>query len=408
WVHRFSRGLVPDYQVSAFLMAVYFRGMSGPETVALTEAMQTSGALLDLTDLPGRKVDKHSTGGVGDKTSLVVAPAVAAGGLTVPMISGRALAHTGGTLDKLESIPGFQVRLGRERFKEILRDIGVALIGQTDDLVPADRKLYALRDVTATVDSLPLIASSIMSKKLAEGIDGLVLDVKTGSGAFARSGEQAEALARAMVEIGNACRCRTVALITGMDQPLGECVGNSLEVEECVEVLRGRGPEDLRRLCEELAAHCFRVGQAVTGLDAGRELYRKMIAEGRALDKFREVVRLQGGDPAVLDDCSGCPRPGTVARFRLPARVFSGRWTRRRSAGPSAGSAPAETPSIPPSTTPRACACTRKRAIPSRPESRSAPCTITVKSAALPRAGSCRKRSRSPMNRCRCRLSFAG
>src|SRR5438046_8449840 len=255
-VRGHTSGEIPDYQISAWLMAVVFRGLNERETAALTEAMRRSGAVLDLRALSGRKVDKHSTGGVGDKTSLVLAPAVAAAGVIVPMIAGRGLAHTGGTLDKLESIPGFNVRLTSEKFKETLARANVALIGQTDRLAPADRKLYALRDVTGTVDCQPLIAASIMSKKLAEGIDALVLDVKTGSGAFMKGQQEAEELARAMVGIGQSCGKKLAALITDMNQPLGELVGNSLEVVECIEVLKGRGSQDVVALCEELSARC--------------------------------------------------------------------------------------------------------------------------------------------------------
>jgi pyrimidine-nucleoside phosphorylase len=310
-IRGYSKGEIPDYQVSAFLMAVVFRGMTDQEMAAMTEEMRESGSVIDLGDLPGRKVDKHSTGGVGDKTSLVIAPVVAAAGIIVPMISGRGLAHTGGTLDKLEAIPGFNVRLSPDRFKKILACVGACLIGQTEDLVPADRKLYALRDVTGTVDSHPLIATSIMSKKLAEGIDALVLDVKTGSGAFMKRSEDAETLARAMVAIGKSCGKRMAALMTDMNQPLGEYAGNSLEVLECLEVLKGRGTEDLVALCQELSAYCLWFGEAVPDVDHGRKLFRELIDSGRALDKFREMVRSQDGDASVVDDYSALPQ----ARF---------------------------------------------------------------------------------------------
>jgi pyrimidine-nucleoside phosphorylase len=306
-------GEIPDYQVSSFLMTVFFRGMSECETVELTRQMRDSGSTIDLRDLPGLKVDKHSTGGVGDMTSLVVGPAVAAAGLIVPMISGRGLGHTGGTLDKLESIPGFNVRLGVARFKEVLAAVGIAMIGQTDDLVPADRRFYALRDVTATIDSRPLITASIMSKKLAEGIDGLVLDVKTGSGAFMKSEPEAEALAQAMVGVGRSCGKKVTALVTDMDQPLGDWVGNSLEMIEAIEVLKARGPEDTRLLCEELTAHCLVLGEASATLAAGRALYREVIRSGRALEHFREMVRAQGGNPAVVEDYSILPRARKAA-----------------------------------------------------------------------------------------------
>ncbi len=313
-VRSYTSGAIPDYQISAFLMAIFFRGMTAAEMAVMTDEMRRSGVVMDLSTIAARKVDKHSTGGVGDKTSLVLAPAVAAAGVAVPMISGRGLGHTGGTLDKLESIPGFNVRLGPERFREMLTAVGVSLIGQTADLVPADRKLYALRDVTATVESYPLIAASVMSKKLAEGIDGLVLDVKTGSGAFMRSQGDAERLAEAMVGIGKSSGKKVVALITDMNQPLGEYVGNSLEVMECLEVLKGRGPADLVLLCEELSAYCLLLGEAAGSLEEARRVYRNKIASGEALEKFREIIRRQGGDPSVIEDYGRLPQ----ARHQTP------------------------------------------------------------------------------------------
>ncbi|MFZ3211372.1 MAG: thymidine phosphorylase, partial [Terriglobales bacterium] len=249
FISSYTADRIPDYQVAAWLMAVLLRGMTRAEIAALTASMLHSGSVLDLSDLPGRKVDKHSTGGVGDKTSLVIAPLVAAAGVPVPMISGRGLGHSGGTLDKLESIPGFNVNLSLAEFRRVLATCGCALIGQTAEIAPADKKLYALRDVTATVESPPLICGSIMSKKLAEGIDVLVLDVKTGSGAFMKSEEAATALAELMVETGVRMGKKMVALITDMDQPLGNKVGNALEIEECIELMRGSGPADLRELC---------------------------------------------------------------------------------------------------------------------------------------------------------------
>jgi pyrimidine-nucleoside phosphorylase len=305
-----ASGTIPDYQLSAWLMAVVLRGMTSAELAALTEAMLHSGEVIDFSSLAGAKVDKHSTGGVGDKTSLVIAPIVAAGGLRVPMISGRGLGHTGGTLDKLEAIPGFNVNLSLREFRSVLDVCGCALIGQTPEIAPADKKLYALRDVTATVESPFLICASIMSKKMAEGIDALVLDVKVGDGAFMKNERDAEYLAQLMVETGTQMGKKVVALITGMDEPLGRKVGNALEVEECLEILNGAGPADLRELCVELSAWMFVLGARTKTLDAGRGLAREMIATGRARDTFREVIRLQGGDAKVVDDPSRLPRAG--------------------------------------------------------------------------------------------------
>ncbi len=297
-VEAFTRADMPDYQMSAWLMAVVLRGMSGSETAALTDAMMRSEAFLDLADIPGVKVDKHSTGGVGDKTSLILAPIVAAGGLAVPMISGRGLGHTGGTLDKLEAIAGFNVNLSLSDFFDVLRQVGCALIGQTAEIVPADKKMYALRDVTGTVESPALICASIMSKKLAEGIDTLVLDVKTGSGAFMKNQEDAEYLASMMVETGRRSGKKVVALITDMDQPLGRTVGNSLEVLECLEILQGeRTPmsEDLRALSIELAARMFHLGGRVDSVDQlGANLRRNSSTTARRLPKFREICKCQG------------------------------------------------------------------------------------------------------------------
>jgi pyrimidine-nucleoside phosphorylase/thymidine phosphorylase len=300
-VEGFTCGDVPDYQMSAWMMAVLLRGMTDAETAALTEAMLHSGNVMDLSALPGAKVDKHSTGGVGDKTSLILAPVAAAAGLLVPMISGRGLGHTGGTLDKLESIPGFNVNLTPNEFKNVLAKCGCAMIGQTAEIAPADKKMYALRDVTGTVESPPLICASIMSKKLAEGIDALVLDVKTGSGAFMKRQEDAELLAKMMVDTGERMGKRMAALITDMDQPLGRTVGNSLEVRECLEILRGdRHPmsEDLRSLSLDLAAWMFYLGGRTESVAAGKALGEEMITSGKALEKFREMCRLQGADKA--------------------------------------------------------------------------------------------------------------
>lgn len=307
-VNAYTRGDIPDYQVSAWLMAVVLRGMTRAETAALTDAMLRSGDVLDFSSLPAKKVDKHSTGGVGDKTSLVLAPLAAAAGVAVPMISGRGLGHTGGTLDKLESIPGFNVNLSVAQFRRVLEMCGCAMIGQTAEIAPADRKLYALRDVTGTVESPYLICASIMSKKMAEGIDALVLDVKTGSGAFMKGEKDAVFLAELMVETGERMGKRVVALITDMDEPLGSRIGNALEVVEVLEVLRGEGPEDLRQLCLELAGWMLRLGGAATTVADGRKRGEELIASGKALDKFRQMVELQGGDLRAIDDPKRLPR----------------------------------------------------------------------------------------------------
>ena len=319
FVDGYTRGDIPDYQASAFAMAVFFRGMTPAETVALTESMMRTGEVLDLSDLPGPRVDKHSTGGVGDKTSLILAPLAAAAGAYVPMISGRGLGHTGGTLDKLESIPGFRVGLSLKEFRDTLRKCGLGLIGQTPEIAPADRKLYALRDVTATVESLPLIAASIMSKKMAEGIDALVLDVKTGDGAFMKSFEDSKALAEAMVRIGRGMGKKVSALITDMEQPLGRTVGNALEVKESVETLQGRGPQDLESLSLELAAWMLHLAGITSGLEAARARVRDALASGAGLRKFQEVIGLQGGDPRVCDDPSRLPQARETVELRAKA-----------------------------------------------------------------------------------------
>ena len=330
-IHGATDGSIPDYQLAAFLMAVVWRGMTTAELIALTDAMLHSGQVLDFSALRGSRVDKHSTGGVGDKTSLVIAPVVAAAGLDVPlgrkrvfvpMISGRGLGHTGGTLDKLESISGFNVNLSLPAFRSVLEKAGCALMGQTPEIAPADKKLYALRDVTATVESPYLICASIMSKKLAEGIDALVLDVKTGDGAFMKKQDDAEYLAELMVDTGKRMGKKIVALITGMDQPLGRKVGNALEVDECLDVLHGGGPPDLRELCDELAAWMFVLGDRVANLDEGRALAAEMIASGRARDTFREIIRMQGGDPEVVDDPGRLPRAKNLAKVKSPRAGF--------------------------------------------------------------------------------------
>ncbi len=308
FVDRFTRGEMPEYQASALLMAIFLRGMNSRETADLTEAMLRSGRVLDFSALPQAKVDKHSTGGVGDKTSLVIAPAAAAAGVLVPMISGRGLGHTGGTLDKLEAIPGFSPRLSLQDFHRVLGKCGLAFGAATEEFAPADRKIYALRDVTATVESIPLITASIMSKKLAEGIDGLVLDVKTGTGAFMRKIESARALAASLVSTGAAHGKRVHALITNMAQPLGNAVGNALEVIESVETLKGRGPRDLTELCRELTAHMLLLGKAANSLDDARAKYDSAIASGRAFEKFSSVVAEQGGNARALEDYSLLPQ----------------------------------------------------------------------------------------------------
>lgn len=307
-VNAYTRDEIPDYQVSAWLMAVLLRGMTRPETAALTDAMLRSGDVLDLSSLRARKVDKHSTGGVGDKTSLVLAPLAAAAGVAVPMISGRGLGHTGGTLDKLEAIPGFNVNLPVSQFKSVLETCGCAMIGQTAEIAPADRKLYALRDVTGTVESPHLICASIMSKKLAEGIDALVLDVKTGSGAFMKSEKDAVFLAELMVETGERMGKEVIALITDMDQPLGKMVGNALEVIEVVEVLKGGGPEDLRELCLHLAGWMLFLGRVSNTVAEGKQQSAELISSGKALERFRQMIQLQGGDAGVIDDYSRLPQ----------------------------------------------------------------------------------------------------
>jgi pyrimidine-nucleoside phosphorylase len=322
FINGYTRGDIPDYQVSAWLMAVLLKGMTRAETASLTDAMLRSGEVLDFSDLPARKVDKHSTGGVGDKTSLVLAPVVAAGGLLVPMISGRGLGHTGGTLDKLESIPGFNVNLPVAQFRKVLERCGCSMIGQTAEIAPADRKIYALRDVTGTVESPFLICASIMSKKLAEGIDGLVLDVKTGSGAFMKNEEDAAYLAELMVETGERMGKKMAALLTDMDQPLGYYAGNSLEVIEVIEVLRGGGPKDLVDLCHELAAWMFLLGDRLKSIAEGRQLSKHLIDSGKGLEKFRQMVELQGGNPRAVDDPRLLPKAQHTLEITSPRSGF--------------------------------------------------------------------------------------
>jgi pyrimidine-nucleoside phosphorylase len=317
-------GTIPDYQASAFLMAVLIRGMSDPETAWLTQAMVRSGDRADLAAIPGVKVDKHSTGGVGDKASLVLAPLAAACGAIVPMMSGRGLGHTGGTVDKLESIPGFRLDLTLDQMRSALQTTGLAMIQQTSRIAPADKILYALRDVTATVESIPLICGSIMSKKIAEGIDALVLDVKVGRGAFMTTEQDARALATSLVAIGNASGVRTEALLTSMDTPIGRAVGNANEVIESIETLKGRGPDDLEALSVALASRMLMLAGLTGTITEAEARVREALVSGAGVEKFRQMVAGQGGDPRIVDDYSllpaaaashvvAAPRPGYVA-----------------------------------------------------------------------------------------------
>ena len=311
FVSGVTEGTLPDYQASALLMAIVLRGMSAEETAWLTDAMVHSGVRVDLSGIPGVKVDKHSTGGVGDKASLVLAPLAAACGVPVPMMSGRGLGHTGGTLDKLEAIPGFRVNLSLEEMKAALARTGCAMLGQTEQIAPADKKLYALRDVTGTVESIPLISASIMSKKIAEGIDALVLDVKTGSGAFMKTEADSRRLAESLVSIGNASGVHTEAIITAMDAPLGCAVGNALEVIECIEVLKGRGPADLVEVSLELAERMLLLGKVAPDRPDAKRRVAEARASGAGLERFRRIIEGQGGDPRVVDDYGRLPQvPG--------------------------------------------------------------------------------------------------
>ena len=309
FIEGYTKGSIPDYQASALLMAIYFQEMNSEETYLLTDAMRHSGDVVDLSIIEGIKVDKHSTGGVGDKTTLIVGPLAAACGVPIAKMSGRGLGFTGGTVDKMESIPGFQTTLSEGDFLDLVNRIGISVIGQTGQIAPADKKLYALRDVTATVDNISLITSSIMSKKLAAGSDAIVLDVKCGKGAFVETLEAAEELAHNMVSIGNADGKKTIALITDMDQPLGNAVGNSLEVIEAIETLRGDGPDDITELSLTLAGYMVFCGGKAGTPEEGRALVEKALTVGAALEKMREFVAGQGGNPDVLDDYSLFPQP---------------------------------------------------------------------------------------------------
>ncbi|KJS22494.1 MAG: thymidine phosphorylase [Clostridiaceae bacterium BRH_c20a] len=312
-IRGYVDGTIPDYQVAAWAMAVFFQGMDEEEIKALTQQMIISGDSIDLSAIEGIKVDKHSTGGVGDTTTLVLGPIVAAGGAPVAKMSGRGLGHTGGTIDKLESIPGFHVELTNKQFVKQVNEIKLAVIGQTGNLVPADKKLYGLRDVTATVNSMPLIASSIMSKKIAAGADAIMLDVKTGNGAFLKDLNEAIELAKTMVNIGNNFNRDTIAIISNMNQPLGWAVGNSLEVQEAIMTLKGKGPEDLTKLCLELAAHMFVLGKRTSEFTEGLVLAEELLYSGKALAKFAEFIKAQGGDATVIDNLEKLPQ----AKYKL-------------------------------------------------------------------------------------------
>ena len=321
-INGYTSGEIPDYQMAAFLMATYFAGMTDRELSSFTEVMMASGASLDLSDIPGVKVDKHSTGGVGDKTSLICAPIAAAAGVVVPMISGRGLGHTGGTLDKLESIPGFTTELTLDQFRAQLASLGLAFMGQSEEIAPADKRLYALRDVTGTVESIPLIASSIMSKKMAEGLDALVLDVKVGNGAFMKKQVEARRLAQAMVGIGRRLDKRVQALITDMNQPLGFAVGNALEVMEVSQTLQNSGPSDLTRLSLELAARMIHLGKIVPSLEDARKLALDKLMDGSAYRTFKQVVEAQGGNPQALDRFELLPNATGMREILSPRAGF--------------------------------------------------------------------------------------
>lgn len=321
-INGYSQGDIPDYQMSAWAMAVFYQGMSARETADLTMAMAHSGDMIDLSSIHGIKVDKHSTGGVGDKTTVVLAPLVAAAGVPVAKMSGRGLGHTGGTIDKLEAISGFSVEIGKEDFFRQVNDIGLAVVGQSGNMTPADKKLYALRDVTATVDSIPLIASSVMSKKIAAGADAIVLDVKTGSGAFMKTLEDSIRLAKAMVDIGTQVGRRTVAVISDMDQPLGHAIGNAMEIREAIWTLRGEGPADLEEVCLILASHMLMLGGKAETEEEASALLMEQLDSGRALEKLKELVAAQGGDIAQIDRPELLPKAELVVEVQAEAEGY--------------------------------------------------------------------------------------
>ena len=315
-ITEYTADRIPDYQMSAMMMAIYFQGMSAEETVALTMAMAHSGDMMDLSAISGIKVDKHSTGGVGDKTSIALTPMVAACGVKIAKMSGRGLGHTGGTIDKLESFAGFTTGISAEHFVNQVNEIGVSIMGQTADIAPADKKLYALRDVTATVDNMSLIASSIMSKKLASGADAIVLDVKTGSGAFMKKEQDSFALAKEMVTLGNMAGRKTIAVVSDMDQPLGRAVGNALEVEEAIATLRGEGPEDFAKVCMTLGSYMLIAGGVAPDEENARQRLKTVIEDGSALKKLAEFVQAQGGDPQAVYDTALLPKASIVEEIR--------------------------------------------------------------------------------------------
>lgn len=324
-IARYTDGTVPDYQMAALLMAVFFHGMTRAELTALTDAMIASGAQLEFDTFATPRIDKHSTGGVGDKVSLVLAPLVASCGVAVPMMSGRGLGHTGGTLDKLEAIPGFRTDLSLAKARRLVETVGCAMLGQTPEIAPADRRLYALRDATATVEAVPLIAASIMSKKLAEGLSGLVLDVKRGSGAFLPDLDRAMELARTMIELGEDRGCPTVALMTAMDRPLGRACGNALETEEALAALHGEGPSDLMEVTYALGVEMLLLGGGSLDREAAREQLEQGIASGRAAAKLRQIVEAQGGNPAVLDDPALLPQAPVQRVYEAPTTGYVAR-----------------------------------------------------------------------------------